>query len=123
MSIHYYLTVFPMEALIASQLDPAQFATYMAIGSKKGSQEQIIFIEIEGRFGDGFNWKHAEAKCVPHHNGDPKHSVYLGVYKVLERIPMDALGTMYLATRDGRSIGRERFLRLPGTLPGQSGHC
>ena len=58
MSIHYYLSVFPMEALIASQLDPSLFATYMATGSKKGSQERIVFFEIEGGFGSDFDWKH-----------------------------------------------------------------
>ena len=65
MSTYYYLSVFPMEALIASQLEPDQFATYMAIGSKKGSQEQIIFIEIDGGFAGAFDWKHAEEKCIP----------------------------------------------------------
>ena len=66
MAIHYYLSVFPMEALIASQLDPTQFGSYMATGSKKGSKEQIIFIEVEGGFGTDFDWKDAEARCVPH---------------------------------------------------------
>ena len=37
MAVHYYLSVFPMEALIASQLDPMHFGAYMATGSKKGS--------------------------------------------------------------------------------------
>lgn len=108
MSIHYYLSVFPMEALIASQLDPHQFACYMAIGSKKGSQEQIIFVEIEGGFEGDIDWKYAEERCVPHANGDPKHSLYLGVYRVLEQIPLSAFTTMYLTTRDGRSIGLEK---------------
>jgi hypothetical protein len=104
MAINYYLSVFPMEALIASQLEPRQFGAYMATGSKKGSNEQIVFIELEGGFGSDFDWKDAEAKCVPHPNGDPKHSVYLGVYRVLERIPSNVLGAMYLTTRDGRTI-------------------
>jgi hypothetical protein len=108
MSIHYYLSVFPMEALIASQLDPAHFGSYMATGSKKGSQERVIFIEVEGGFSENFDWKYAEEKCVPYPDGDPKHSVYLGVYRILERVPLDALGTMYLTTRDGRSIGIEK---------------
>lgn len=108
MAIHYYLSVFPMEALIASQLDPMQFGAYMATGSKKGSEEQIIFIEVEGGFGSDFDWKDAEERCLPHPNGDPKHSVYLGVYRVLERIPADAFGSMHLATRDGRTIPLEK---------------
>jgi hypothetical protein len=108
MAVHYYLSVFPMEALIASQLDPMHFGAYMATGSKKGSKEQVVFIEVTGGFGADFDWNDAEERCVPHPNGDPKHSVYLGVYRVLERIPADAFGTMYLTTRDGRTIGLEK---------------
>ena len=35
MSLHYYLSIFPTEALIASELEPDQFGAYMATGSKK----------------------------------------------------------------------------------------
>ncbi|MBT3275882.1 MAG: hypothetical protein HN368_22225 [Spirochaetales bacterium] len=108
MAIHYYLSVFPMEALIASQLDPAQFGAYMATGSKKGSKEQIIFIEVDGGFGEVFDWKLAKDNCVPHPNGDPKHSLYLGVYRILERTPIKSFRSMYLTTRDGRTIELEK---------------
>lgn len=108
MNQHYYLSIFPIETLIASQLEPEQFGAYMATGSKKGSAEQIIFIEIEGNFGDVFDWKYAEEKCISHPNGDPKHSVYLSVYRTLEHIPLDKLGRMYLTTRDGRVLGLDR---------------
>lgn len=104
MQIHYYLSVFPLEALIASQLEPRQFGAYMATGSKRGSEEQIIFIEVAGDFGDHFDWKYAKSRCVPHENGDPKHSVYMGVYRVLEHIPLESLGSLFLTTRDGRTL-------------------
>lgn len=104
MAIHYYLSAFPIEALIASELEPQQFGAYMATGSKKGSDELIIFAEIEGGFGSDFDWTIAEQKCVSHPNGDPKHSVYLSVYRTLERIPLSAVGDLYLTTRDGRSL-------------------
>jgi hypothetical protein len=108
MAIHYYLLIFPMEALIASQLDPSEFALYMATGTKKGSEEQIMFIEIEGGFSGDFDWEYAKEKCVPHPEGGPKKSVYLGVYRIFERVPLDALRKMYLTTRDGRSISLEK---------------
>ena len=104
MSIHYYLSVFPMEALIASELEPASFGAYMATGAKKGSAEQIIFIEIEGEFGNHFDWEHARTECVPHPGGEPKNSVYLSVYRTLEHIPLDQLESMFLTTRDGRTL-------------------
>lgn len=104
MDIHFYLSVFPTEALIASQLDPKQFGTYMATGSKKGAAEKIIFCELESGFDGPFDWEYAREKCVPHSYGDPKHSVYLSVYRVLEFVPISAMGSMYLATRDGRTL-------------------
>jgi hypothetical protein len=104
MNRHYYLTVFPVEALIASQLEPEQFGAYMATGSKKGSHENIIFIEIEGEFGDYFDWNYAREKCVPHKNGNPKNSLYLSVYRTLEHIPFSVMNSLYLTTRDGRTL-------------------
>jgi hypothetical protein len=80
----------------------------MATGSKKGSAEQLIFMNIEGNFGDEFDWVYAEEKCVAHANGNPKHSVYLSVYRTLEKIPLEKLGAMYLTTRDGRVLQLER---------------
>ena len=97
-----------MEALIASELEPASFGTYMATGAKKGSAEQIIFIEIEGEFGNYFNWDHARKQCVPHPNGEPKNSVYLSVYRTLEHIPLDQLESMFLTTRDGRTLALQK---------------
>ena len=104
MGMYYYLSIFPMEALIASQLEPVQFGSYMATGSKKGSAEQIIFCRLKGEFGEYFDWEYARQKCVPHSYGDPKHSVYLGVYRILENIPLDQMLSLYLVTRDGRTL-------------------
>jgi hypothetical protein len=104
MEINYFVTIFPMEALIASQLTPEQFGSYMATGSKKGSAEQIIFAQVKGSFSEHFDWKYAEERCVPHPNGDPKHSVYLSVYRVLEHIPLDVIEKLFLTTRDGRTL-------------------
>ncbi len=104
MYVHYYVTLFPVEALIASQLDPGRFGAYMATGSKKGAYENIMFMEIDGGFGDYFDWTYAREKCVPHQNGDPKNSLYLSVYRTLENVPLPAMRSLYLTTRDGRSL-------------------
>lgn len=106
--VYYYFTVFPMEALIASELAPEEFGNYMAVGSKKGSAEQIIFMEITGGFESPFDWAYAEKQCVPHSNGEPKHSVYLSIYRVLEFIPLSAMGPLYLVTKDGRALKLEK---------------
>jgi hypothetical protein len=104
METHYYLSVFPLEALIASQLDPVQFGQYMSTGKKNGSYERIMFIEVEGEFGTQFDWKYARERCVRHEDGAPKHSVWLSVYRALEFVELDRLKSLYLTTADGRSL-------------------
>ncbi len=103
MKQNFYLTVFPMEALIASQLEPAAFGTYMAIGAGKGSAEALVFIHLKEGIGP-FKWNEARANCIQHKDGRPKNSFYLSIYRVLENIPTSALGSLYLVTRDGRSL-------------------
>lgn len=102
--MHVYLMVSPTEALIASMLESHEFGAYMATGSRKTAAEQLVFIELSGEFGNDFDWEYARRSCVPHPDGTPKHSVYLSVYRVLERVPLDVLGSLYLVTRDGRCL-------------------
>jgi hypothetical protein len=108
MKTRYYLSLFPVEALIASQLDPEQFSYYMAYGSKKGTLENLIFAEVEGGFGQSFDWGYAEKKCVPHSDGRPKNSLYMSVYRALELMPADKIGNIYLVAGDGRSLKLSR---------------
>lgn len=105
MSVHYYLSLFPTEALIASELDPGAFGVYLATASHRGSSEPTTIIEIEGEFGDHFDWQYAKEKCAA--NVEPKNSVYLSIYRTLEQIPLTKLGTLYLVTRDGRALPLE----------------
>ncbi len=107
MAKKFYLTVFPMEALVASEMEPEQFGAYMAHGDSKAAAEQLMFIEVTGGFGNYFDWSYAEEKCTAHEDGSPKRSLYLSVYRALENVPLEQLGSLYLVTRDGRS------LRLP----------
>jgi hypothetical protein len=104
MDTHFYLSVFPTQAMIASQLTPEQFGAYMSTGAKNGSYEQLIFIEVEGGFGSYFDWKYANERCVTHEDGRPKNSVWLSVYRSLEHTPFSAMKAMYLTTRDGRVL-------------------
>jgi len=109
MNIHYYLTVFPMEAMIASQLEPEAFGAYMAVGNRKGSAEMLTFFElIESELGDSFDLDYARRRCVGHSDGRLKNSVYLSVYRALEKVPVDAFGALWLITKDGRSISLEQ---------------
>ena len=117
--MHYYLMVSPTEALIASMLDSNHFSSYMSIGPQKTAAEQLIFIELTGEFGGDFDWDYARRACKPHPDGTPKNSVYLSVYRVLERVPLSYLGPLSLVTRDGRSLQIEqRSYHPPQVWPG-----
>ncbi|MCK5801234.1 MAG: hypothetical protein KAI66_00310 [Lentisphaeria bacterium] len=107
MAANYYLTLFPMEAIIASQHEPHEFGTYMATGAHHGLSERTIFVQIKPGF-DGVDWDFAEENCVPHSDGRLKNSVYLRIYRALEIVPLDAMGSLFLTTRDGRSIELEK---------------
>ena len=101
MSKYLYLSVTP-EALIASMLPPAEFGEYMATGTKKSNKGQMIFFEVDmDQVKDLVDMDYIEKNCVRHDDGQPKHSVYLSVYRVLETIPLQALKNLYLTTDNG----------------------
>jgi hypothetical protein len=109
-----YLSVIP-ESLVASMLDPEAFGRYLAVGSHKRSSSPAIYFEVDSGFrNDFFDMGIVQKKCVAHPDGSPKHSVYLGIYRVLEHIPLEALGKLYLTTRDGQVLALDQ-----GELPGQ----
>lgn len=103
-----YLSLIP-ESLVASMLEPEDFGRYLAVGSQKRSSSPAIFFELDPGFpGDFFNMDIVAERCVPHDDGSPKHSLYLGIYRVLEHIPLEALGKLYLTTRDGQVLCLEQ---------------
>lgn len=108
MEKHLYLSVMP-EALIASQLTPEEFGAYYAVGAERKTQGQAAFFEIDPSFRDPFfPIDESFSLCIPHSDGRPKNSVYVGVYRVVEHVPLSALGTLYLVTKDGRVLGIKR---------------
>ncbi len=110
MSIYYYLSLIP-EALIASMLPPKEFGTYLAVGNQKRTRGHAMFFSLENVRKLPFDLSEAERRCVPHPNGEPKHSVYLGIYRMFEQTPFECIGNFYLVTPDGKVLeigpGRE----------------
>lgn len=106
---HIYLSLIP-QALIASMLDPVAFGRYYAVGTRVHARGEAIFFEIDPRQlpGGEFPLELVARRCVSKPDGSPKKSVYLSIYRVLSRIPVAALGKLYLVTRDGRTLGLER---------------
>jgi hypothetical protein len=105
MATYLYLSVIP-EALVASMLPPDDFGSYYAIGSAKRSRGQAIFFSVDRDKLDptAFALDDIETRCVPHADGSPKLSIYLAIYRVLERVPRAALTALHLATDDGRVL-------------------
>jgi hypothetical protein len=102
MATHLYLSLVP-EALIASMLTPEEFGAYYAVGASKKAHGHAMFLEVDPAFRDPFfNIEEGLKRCVPHENGDPKCSVYISISRVVEHIPISALGSLYLVTHDGR---------------------
>jgi hypothetical protein len=116
--IRLYCNLIP-ESLVASNLDPASYGTYMAVGESGSSRGQAIFFAVDAdQVPADFPMDEARARCRPAADGTPKHSVYLGIYRVLERLPLDALGDLHLVTDDGRllALGRAALPEDAGGL-------
>jgi len=113
-----YLSMIP-EALVASMLSPEEFGRYLAVGSHKRSSGAAIYFEVDPDFtSDFFDMNIVKERCVAHPDGSPKHSLYLGIYRVLEHIPLEALGKLYLTTRDGQVLELEQSA-LPAEFPAE----
>lgn len=103
MKKYYYLVITP-ESFIASHLAPHEFGHYLSVGTKKRSRGQNIFFEIEPAKIRDLPEEYINSKLVPYSNGEPKRSVFFGIYRVLERTPLAALKNLYLATDDGKVL-------------------
>jgi len=104
MKKYLYLLLTP-EALISSMLPPEDFGNYLAVSTKKRNRGQAIFFEVNPDLLDGtFSRKRWEEDCIPHHDGTPKRSLYISIYRVIENIPLNALMNLYLTTDDGRVL-------------------
>jgi len=104
MNAHLYLSLIP-ESLVASMLPPTEFGAYLATGTRKRPHGQAIFFKISPDFrSEYFDLASGDRRCVPHPDGQPKHSVYLAIYRVLEHVPLDAIQNLYLATAHGHVL-------------------
>src|ERR1035437_7044869 len=108
MEVHLYFSLIP-EALIASNLSPEKFGQYYSTGRGYKSKGQSLFFEVDPNFrSDYFEIDAAIKRCLPKEDGAPKNSVYVSVYRVLEHLPVSAMGKLYLSTAYGHTIGLDR---------------
>lgn len=103
----YYYLVFTPESLIASHLAPEEFGNYLSVGTKKRIRSQNIFFELDPEKMKDLPNGYIDSKLVPYAEGEPKRSVFFGIYRVIEQTPLAALKKLYLATDDGKVLGIE----------------
>lgn len=114
MAVYLYLSLYP-ESLIASMLVPEKFGTYLAISTKKRqSRQEAIYFEVDiAMCSEVFDLSQIDKECVSHENGEPKHSVYYSIYRVLERVPLAAIKDIYLATKHGKVLQLQKSTAIP----------
>ncbi|MHC1736762.1 MAG: hypothetical protein AB9882_01980 [Ignavibacteriaceae bacterium] len=100
-----YMIVFPINALVASQLNPHQFAEHYTVGSAKHYRGKVIFAEIDIKFRDAyFEIDNYLAQTVPHENGQPKKTKFISSYAVLEHMDLKAIKNLFLVTPNGKAL-------------------
>ena len=102
---HLYVILHPVNALVASQLGPEQFAGYYTVGSAKHHEGKVIFAELDLAFRNShFDIDHYLDLTVPHPDGSPKKTKFISSYAVLEHIDLQALKSLYLVTTSGKAL-------------------
>ncbi|AOS43842.1 hypothetical protein Verru16b_00900 [Lacunisphaera limnophila] len=97
---HLYISLMP-ESLVASHLTPEEFGSYIATGTKKRARGQAIFFKLNDAYaatqitGD-------VARRMAERN--PRRSLYLSIYRVLEHTPLEAIESVHLTADDGRVL-------------------
>ena len=103
MDQYVYLSITP-EALVASQLPPVEFGNYLATGTRKRLRGQAIFLELDPSKMKDLPLDYMRQRLVPYADGEPKRSVYLSIYRVLENTALEAVKHLYLVTDDGKVL-------------------
>lgn len=103
MKKYIYLSLTP-ESLVASHLPPAEFGNYLAVGTRKRLRGQAIFLELDPEKMENLPLDYLNERLVPYEDGEPKRSLFLSIYRVLENTPLEAMRSLYLVTDDGKVL-------------------
>ena len=102
---HLYMIVFPINALVASQLSADAFAEHYTIGSAKHHHGKVLFAEVDINFRNPyFDIDHYLSLTVPHPDGKPKKTRFISTYNVLEHVDLKSLKQLYLVTPNGKAL-------------------
>ncbi|MEN8204084.1 MAG: hypothetical protein ABFS28_15910 [Bacteroidota bacterium] len=103
MKQYVYLSLTP-ESLVASHLSPSEFGNYLAVGTRKRLRGQAMFFELDTARINNLPEEYMSKKMVPYEDGEPKRSLFLSIYRVLENTPLEAMKSLYLVTDDGKVL-------------------
>lgn len=110
---YLYVSLMP-ESLVASHLAPEEFGSYIATGSKKRARGQAIFFKLTDAHAAGLLTPDDERRMDERH---PRRSLYLSIYRVLERTPVEAFESAHLTTDDGRVLTLKPAPYVPAAGP------
>lgn len=106
---HLYLILYPNEALVASQLSPAEFGQHYVVGSPKHFSGKVVFTELKLEYRHDYfeidNYLKLTHSGIP---GVPKKTKFIKSYRVLEHVDLDSVLDLYLVTTDGYTLGLEK---------------
>jgi hypothetical protein len=103
MNKYLYLSLTP-ESLVASHLPPVEFGNYFAVGTRKRLRGQAIFLELDLEKMKNLPLDYLNERLVPYQDGEPKRSLFLSIYRVLENTPLEVMKNLYLVTDDGKVL-------------------
>jgi len=98
----------PNFALVASQLEPADFGRYYSVGSARYYSGKMLFFEVDLNYrNDYFPIDEYLEQVKPHPDGSPKMTKFISSYRVLEHLSIESLGNLYAATVNGDVLKME----------------
>lgn len=102
---HLYMIVFPINALVASQLEPEQFGEHYTVGSAKHFSGKVIFAELDINFRNPFFEidKYLDL-TVAYPDGSPKKTKFIKSYNVLENVDLSTIKKLFLVTQNGKVL-------------------
>lgn len=103
-----YVMLHPNGALVASQLEPEQFAKHYRVGSTRYFSGRLVFVELDSSFRNPyFDIDAGLAQLKPHPDGSPKATRFICSYRVLEHIDFSAVKGLYVANPAGQVLALE----------------
>jgi hypothetical protein len=101
MKTYLYLSLMP-EALVASHLPPGDYGAYLSVGPEKHSHGQAMFFKLNDEYAARRIREYPDAAKLA--NGRLRNSAYLGIHRILEHTPLEAIESLHLCTGDGRVL-------------------